>query len=132
MVLVLQTELSNRQMHSTLAVGLQSVPVRQHVESCHSEGKSRLEIGPDSVSHMLEMTYGMKHREHSLDHHTRVPFTSLAHHQVGRVALLEGEQLVSQNDHLLLISGNYRVEDTIMHVSGSTIPIHNQAPLVEK
>ncbi len=43
-------------MDPTGAVRLQPVPLCREIESCHSEGKSRLEVAPDTVSHhMLEM-----------------------------------------------------------------------------
>src|SRR3954452_14641634 len=137
MVLVLQTKLSNGQMHPPVLVRLQtirsrSMPLRQQVESRQSEGQSRLEVAPDTMSHMLDVTDGMQHGKDGLDHHARVPLSSLAHQQVGGVALLKGEQRVSQHDHLLLVLSNHRVESRIMHISSGTIPIHNQPPLVEQ
>src|SRR6478736_4123348 len=137
MVLVSQTKVSNGQMHPTVGVGLQTcrgrtVPLRQQVESRHREGQPRLKVDPGTVSHALDVTNGVQHRENGLNHHTRVPLSSLAYQQVGRIALLEGEQSVSQHDHLLLVLSNHWVEGGVMHVSSTTIPIDNQPPLVEQ
>jgi hypothetical protein len=132
MVLVLQTKLSNGQMHSSEFVGLQSMPLRQQVESRQSEGQPRLEVAPDTMSHMLNAADGMQHGKGSLNHHSRVPLSSLAYQQVGGIASLEGEQLVSQYDHPLFVLSNHRVESRIMHISSGTVPIHNQTPLVEQ
>src|SRR5512133_3106620 len=131
MVLVSQTELSNGQMHPTLLVRLQPIPLRQRVESCHGEGQPRLKVSPNAVSHMLDVANGVQHGKDSLNHHTGVPLASLTHQQVDGVALLEGEQRVGQHYHLLLILSNHRVESRIMNISRATIPIDNQPPLVE-
>src|SRR4051812_32203091 len=119
-------------MHSAMLVKLQPVPLGQQIESCHSEGKPRLKVGPDTMSHMLEVTNSVQHRKHSLNHHTSVPLTSLAHQQICGVALLAGEQRVGQHDHLLLVLGNHRVEGGVMNIGSSTVPIYNQTPLVQQ
>src|SRR5215218_8692114 len=132
MVLVLQTELSDGQMHPAVLVGVQPVPLRQQVEGCHREGQPCLEVAPGPMRHTLDVTYCVQHGEHRLDHHAHVPLPSLAYQQVSGVASFEGEKVVSQHDHLLLVIANHRLEDRVMHVSSSTLPIYNQPPLVEQ
>src|SRR5262244_320927 len=41
---ILQTKLSDRERHETQRVGLEAMPLDQHVEGRHGEGQTRLKI----------------------------------------------------------------------------------------
>src|SRR5262245_25315388 len=53
----LQTKLSDRERHETRRVGLEAMPLDQHVEGGHGERQTRLKIGPASMHNLLQMTH---------------------------------------------------------------------------
>jgi hypothetical protein len=52
---ILQTKLSNRERHETRRVGLETIPLDEHIEGRHGEGQARLKIGPAPVHDLFEM-----------------------------------------------------------------------------
>src|SRR5437588_7318853 len=107
MVLVLQTELSDRQMDAALLVrvqtnGSRTVPLCQQVERRQTEGEAGLQVGPHAMSHMLDVTDRSQHGEHRLYHYASVPSAALAHQHVRRVALLAQEAMIGEHRHHLL------------------------------
>ena len=46
---LLQTKLSDREGHETRRVGLETMPLDQHIEGGHGERQARLKIGPASM-----------------------------------------------------------------------------------
>src|SRR2546426_5036518 len=84
---LLQTKLSDREGHETRRVGLETMPLDQHIEGGHGERQARLKIGPASMHHLFQMADQRQHREHRLHQHTVLPFTTLTQFEVGRIAL---------------------------------------------
>ncbi len=54
-VSILQTKLGNREGHEARRVGLETMPLDQHIESGHGECQARLKIGPAPMHHLLHM-----------------------------------------------------------------------------
>ena len=54
-VSILQTKFSDREGHETRCVGLEAVPLDQHVEGGHGEGQPCLKIGPAPMHDFLHM-----------------------------------------------------------------------------
>src|SRR5215468_3675743 len=54
-VSILQTKFSDREGHEARRVGLEAVPLDQHVEGGHGEGQPCLKIGPAPMQHLLHM-----------------------------------------------------------------------------
>src|SRR5437899_225561 len=52
---ILQTKLSDRERHETRRMGLEAMPLDQHVEGGHSECQTRLKIRPAPMHHLLHM-----------------------------------------------------------------------------
>ena len=52
---ILQTKLSNREGHEARRVGLEAMPLHQHIEGGHGEREPRLEIRPHAVHDFLEV-----------------------------------------------------------------------------
>jgi hypothetical protein len=48
---ILQTKLSDREGHEARRMGLEAMPLDQHIKSRHSECEARLEVLPDPVHH---------------------------------------------------------------------------------
>lgn len=108
------------------------VPLSQYVEGSHAKGKPGFEVAPGTMSHVLDVTDGVQHGNHSFHHHSHVPLTSFAHQHIGRVARLEIEAMVGKHSHTLLELSYHRLEGRVMHISGLAIPLCHQPPLVER
>ena len=52
---ILQTKFSNRERHKARRIGLEAVPLDQHIEGGHGEGQARLKIGPAPMHDLLHM-----------------------------------------------------------------------------
>ena len=54
-VSILQTKLSHRDRHKARRIGLEAMPLDQHIEGSHGEREARVEIGPHAMHDLLEM-----------------------------------------------------------------------------
>ena len=52
-IVILQTKLRDREGHEARRVGLETVPLDQHIESGHGERQARLKIPPAPMHHLL-------------------------------------------------------------------------------
>ena len=52
---ILQTKLRDREGYEARRVGLEAVPLDQHIEGGHGERQARLKIHPASMHHLLHM-----------------------------------------------------------------------------
>src|SRR5215475_536222 len=52
---LLQTTLRDRERHETRRVGLESMPLNQHIEGRHGKGQPCLKIRPAPMHHLFEM-----------------------------------------------------------------------------
>src|SRR4029434_4157794 len=68
---ILQTKLSDRERHETRRVGLEAMPLDEHIEGRHGESQARLKIGPAPVHDLFEMANERQHGEHRLDEHRK-------------------------------------------------------------
>src|SRR5207244_10465892 len=99
---LLQTKFSYREGHETRRVGLEAMPLDQHVEGGHGECQTRLKIRPAPMHHLLQMADERQHREHRLHEHTVLPLAPLTEFQVGGIALRGMEAGVAQDNHPLI------------------------------
>src|SRR5258708_580721 len=81
-VSILQTKFSHRQGHKARRVGLEAMPLNQHIEGCHSKGQARLKIRPAPMHHLFEMADERQHREYRLHEHTVLPLAARTSFQV--------------------------------------------------
>jgi len=63
---ILQTKFRNRERHEARRIGLEPMPLDQHIESGHRERQARLKIRPAPMHDLLQMTHEREHREHRL------------------------------------------------------------------
>src|SRR6266705_3587038 len=73
----LQTELRNREGHETVHVGLEAMPLDEHIEGGHGEGESGVDRRPHTVHDLLEVTDQRQHREHRFHQDAVVPLPAL-------------------------------------------------------
>ena len=83
------------------------------------------------MPHLREMTGIRQHREHRLDPHPHIPLPSLADLHAHRIARRSMEYLIGQHDHLLSEPLDPRMEGAVMNIRGGTIPLCDQADLLE-
>ena len=58
---ILQTKFSNRERHETRRVGLETMPLDEHIEGGDGEREARLKIGPAPVHDLFEMADERQH-----------------------------------------------------------------------
>src|SRR6266851_757019 len=96
-VSILQTKFSDREGHKARRVGLETMPLDQHIKGCHGERQARLKIRPTPMPHLLQMADQRQHREHRLDEHAVLPLPTLTQFQVAGIPLRGMEAGVAQD-----------------------------------
>src|SRR5260370_39715780 len=86
-VSILQTKFSDREGHEARRVGLETIPLDQHIEGGHGERQARLKIRPAPMHHLLTMTDQRQHREHRLYQQAVLPLAALTQFAVSRIPL---------------------------------------------
>ena len=61
-VSIIQTKFSDREGHEARRVGLETMPLDQHIEGGHGERQARLKIRPAPVHDLFETTIRLKAR----------------------------------------------------------------------
>src|SRR5712691_239745 len=82
---ILQTKFSDREGHEARRMGLEAMPLDQHIEGGHGERQARLTIRPAPMHHLFTMADQRQHREHRLDEHAVLPLTALTQVQVAGI-----------------------------------------------
>src|SRR6266446_9367425 len=131
-VSILQTKFSYREGHEARRVGLETMPLDQHIKGGHGERQARLKIRPTPMHHLLQMADQRQHRERRLDQHAVLPFTTLTQFEIARIPLRGMEAGVAQDDHLLFKLPNEPLKGVIRDIGGGTRPPHDQPPLIEQ
>src|SRR5712691_6990476 len=96
---ILQTKFSYREGHEARRVGLEAMPLDQHIEGGHGERKPCLKILPYAVHDSLEMADERQHGEHRLDEQAVLPLATRTQFEVGRIALRRMEGGITQDNH---------------------------------
>src|SRR3989442_9579630 len=84
---ILQTKISHREGHEARRVGLEVMPLDEHIEGGHGERQARLKIGPAPMHHLFKMADERQHREHRLHQQAVLPLAPLTQFQVARIPL---------------------------------------------
>src|SRR4030095_15343125 len=96
---ILQTKFCNRERHEARRIGLEPMPLDEHIEGGHRECQARLKIPPAPLHPLLKMTHEREHREHRLYQHPVLPLPALTQFQVAGIPLGGMEAGVAQDDH---------------------------------
>src|SRR6266850_8386899 len=97
-VSILQTKFGNREGCEARRVGPEALPLDEYIEGGHSECEPGVEIRPDPVHDLLEVTDQRQHREHRLHQHAVLPLPALTQFQVGGIALGGMEAGITQDN----------------------------------
>src|SRR4029453_6763931 len=84
---ILQTKFSDREGHKARCVGLEAMPLDQHIEGGHCEREARLKIRPAPMHHLFEMADERQHREDRLHEHPVPPLTARTQCEIRGIAL---------------------------------------------
>src|SRR5213594_4495479 len=98
---ILQTKLSHREGYEAGRIGLETMPLDEHIESGHGEGQTRLKVCPAPVHDLFEMADQRQHGEYRLYQHTVLPLATRTQFEVGRVAFRRMERGITQDNHLV-------------------------------
>ena len=128
----LQTKFSYREGHEARRVGLEAVPLDQHIEGSHGERQARLKIPPAPMHHLLQMTDQRQHGKHRLHQHLVLPLPALTQFQVAGIPLRGMEAGVAQDDHPPINLLNQPLKGVVSSIGGGTRPPHDQPPLIEQ
>src|SRR5712691_10221019 len=129
---ILQTKFSHREGHKARRVGLEAMPLNQHIEGRYSKGQARLTIRPAPMHHLFEMADERQHREHRLYQHTVLPRATLTRFQIARIPLRSMETGVTQDNHPPINLLNQPWKGVVSDIRGGTRPPHDQPPLMQE
>src|SRR5438034_7377117 len=86
-VSILQTKLSDREGHEARRMGLEAMPLDQHIKRRHREREAGVKVLPAPMHDPLEVADERQHREHRLHQHAVLPLAALTHFEIGGIAL---------------------------------------------
>src|SRR6266478_264666 len=131
-VSILQTKLSHRERYEARRIGLEAMPLDQHIEGGHGECQAGLKVLPAPVHDVLEVADHCQHREHRLDQHAVLPLPALTQFEVGGIPLRRMEGGIAQDNHPPIDLANEPLKGVIRDIGRVTRPPYDQAVLVEK
>lgn len=67
MLVGLQAELRNREMHDAVFVRFETVPLDEDIEGCHRPSQTHLEVAPHAMHRFLKVITERQHRQHSFN-----------------------------------------------------------------
>src|SRR4029453_9446136 len=110
---ILQTKFSYGEGHEARRVGLETMPLDQHIEGRHGEREARLEIRPAPMHHLFHMADERQHREHRLHQHTVLPLATRTQFEVSRFPRGGMEGRITQDDHASVALANQPLKGII-------------------
>src|SRR6266571_5777547 len=131
-VRILQTKFSYREGHEARRIGLEAMPLDQHIEGGHGEREPRLKILPHAVHPLLEMADQRQHGEHRLDEQTVLPLAALTQFEVAGIPLRGMEAGITQDDHAFFELPNQPLKGVIRDIGGGTRPRNDQTVLIQQ
>src|SRR5216683_2018525 len=131
-VSILQTKRSHRERYEARRIGLEAMPLDQHIEGGHGECQAGLKVLPAPVHDFLEVADHRQHREHRLHQQAVLPRTALTQFEVGGVTLRRMETGVTQDNHAPVDLANEPLKGVIRDIGRVTRPPHDQPPLVQQ
>jgi hypothetical protein len=114
-----------------MRVRFQPMPLDEEIEGGQRKGKASLEGCPRAMQYFLEMTYPGQHRQDGLHHHPGIPEAAVTELEVRRIPFFGMEGGVTQDNHLAVERFNQRMEGGVWCIGPSTVPGHDQAPLIK-
>src|SRR6266487_1122361 len=98
---LLQTKLCHRERHEARCVGLETMPLDQHIEGGHGERQARLKIRLATMHDLLEVAHYGQHRQDRLYEDALLPLPPSTQFEVGGIAHGRMEGGITQDNHPL-------------------------------
>src|ERR1051326_580477 len=117
----LQTKLGNREGHETRRVGLETMPLDQHIEERHRECEPGLKIRPLAVHDFLEVADECQHRQDRLYEDAIFPLAALTEFEVGGIACRGMKGRITQDNHLVFNLPNEPLKGVIRDIGRGTV-----------
>src|SRR6266478_8272386 len=95
---MLQTKFSDREGHEARRMGLEAMPLDQHIEGGHGEREPGVKRRPHAVHDFLEVANERQHRQHCLHEHTVLPLAALTQFEIDGIALGGMEAGITQDN----------------------------------
>src|SRR5262252_5879332 len=119
---LLQTKFRYRKGYEARCMGLEAMPLDQHIEERHREREPCLKIRPLAMQDFLEVADERQHRQDRLHQHAIFPLAPLTEFQVGGIALRGMEGSITQDNHPPIDLLNQPLKGVIRHIGGCTRP----------
>src|SRR6266446_2378479 len=129
---ILQTKLRHREWYEARRIGLEAMPLDEHIEGGHGKRKSRMERRPDAMHDLLEVANDGQHRQDRLHEEAILPLPPLAQFEVGGIPLGGMESGITQDNHTSVELKNESLKGVICDIGGGTRPPHDQSPLIQQ
>src|SRR6266853_338623 len=113
-------------------MGLEAMPLDQHIKRRHGEREAGLKVLPAPMHHLFEMADERQHREHRLHQHAVLPLAARTHFEIGGIALGGMEAGITQDNHPPVDLANEPLKGVIRDIGGVTRPPHDQPPLIQQ
>src|SRR6516165_9435151 len=129
-VSILQTKFSNRERHEARRIGLETMPLHQHIAGHHGEGQTRLNIRPAPMHHLCHMAHEREHREDRLHEPTVLPRAPRTQFQIAGIPLCGMESRITQDNHLFFTWSPQPLKGMVCDLGSITRPPDDQPVLV--
>ena len=113
-------------------MGLEAMPLDQHIKRRHREREAGLKVLPAPMHDPLEVADERQHREHRLHQHAVLPLAARTPFEIGGIALGGMEAGITQDNHALLKLPHQPLKGVIRDFGRGTRPRHHQAVLVQQ
>src|SRR4029450_11250146 len=127
-----QTKISHREGHEARRIGLEALPLDEHVEGHHGECQPGVKILPPAVHNPLEVAHHGQHGEHRLYEHAVLPLAALTEFEIARITLRRMKGGITQDNHALLKLSNEPRKGVIRYMGRGTVPRDDQAILIQQ
>jgi hypothetical protein len=121
----LQTELRHREGHEASRIGLEAIPLDEHIEGGHREREPGVKRRPEPAHDFREVANDGQHRQDRLDKETILPRAALTQCEVGGVTVRSLEGGIAQENHTAFKLSNEPLKGVICDIGGGTRPSHD-------
>ena len=119
-------------MYAAMFIDQDAVPLDEQVEHRHGVSQAALEVSPNPVHHLLEMTHQGQHGQHRFDNHACVPLAPLANLDIFGMPVLFDKAFVGEQHHLGGIPLGYLLKGAaIIDVGRVHLPIYDETQMIE-
>jgi hypothetical protein len=129
---ILQTQFSERERHEARRLGLEPMPLDQHIPDGHGEREPGVEIRPAPMQNLCEMADQRQPGEPWLPQQTILPHAARTQFAVGRIAWRGMEGGIPQDNHPPIHLLPQPLQGVLRDSGGGARPPHAHPPWLEE